>query len=135
MNKGAAYLLAILLVVFAMFGSGFATTANILNIGVQSSILLLLALPMTLIIMTEGLDLSMGAVLGLTGVVLAMGLVRGNGLWVSFGAALGVGLAFGVVNGLLVVKLSLPPFVATLGTLGIAQGIALVTTKGESVVG
>jgi ribose transport system permease protein len=48
---GAAYLLAILLIVFSIFGSGFATAANILNIGVQSSVLLLLALPMTLIIM------------------------------------------------------------------------------------
>src|SRR5204862_7244800 len=88
-----------------------------------------------LIIMTEGLDLSMGAVLGLAGVVLAEQLVRGNGLWTSFAGALAVGLAFGVVNGLLVVKLSLPPFVATLGTLGIAQGLALVVTDGESVVG
>src|SRR5205814_3818820 len=103
---------------FAMFASGFASVPNLLNIGVQSSILLLLALPMTLIIMTEGLDLSMGAVLGLTGVVLAMGLVRGNGIPLSFAAALTVGLVFGVVNGLLVVKIALPPFVATLGTLG-----------------
>lgn len=132
---GIAWLLTALGLTFAIFAPGFASIPNLLNIGVQSSILLLLALPMTLIIMTEGLDLSMGAVLGLTGVVLAMGLVRGNGLWVSFAAALAVGLAFGIVNGLLVVKLSLPPFVATLGTLGIAQGLALVITEGESVVG
>jgi ribose transport system permease protein len=132
---GIAYLLTGLGLTFAIFASGFASIPNLLNIGVQSSILLLLALPMTLIIMTEGLDLSMGAVLGLTGVVLAMGLVRGNGLWTSFAMAVGVGLVFGVVNGLLVVKLSLPPFVATLGTLGIAQGLALVITDGESVVG
>src|SRR5580765_4592349 len=128
---GAGYLLVVLLIAFSIFGDGFATLPNLLNIGVQSSILLLLALPMTLIIMTEGLDLSMGAVLGLAGVVLALGLVRGNGLWTSFAAALGVGLVFGVVNGLLVVKLSLPPFVVTLGTLGIAQGVALVITEGE----
>jgi ribose transport system permease protein len=132
---GIAYLLAVLALTFAVFAPGFASIPNFFNIGVQSSILLLLALPMTLIIMTEGLDLSMGAVLGLTGVVLAMGLVRGNGITSSFAAALGVGLLFGVVNGLLVVKLSLPPFVATLGTLGIAQGLALVITAGESVVG
>src|ERR1043165_5867427 len=132
---GIAWLLMGLGLTFAIFASGFASVPNLLNIGVQSSILLLLALPMTFIIMTEGLDLSMGAVLGLTGVVLAMGLVSRNGLGTSFAAALGVGLAFGIVNGTLVVKLSLPPFVATLGTLGIAQGLALVITKGESVVG
>ena len=132
---GIAYLLVSLSIVFAIFASGFASLPNLLNIGVQSSILLLLALPMTFIIMTEGLDLSMGAVLGLTGVVLAMALVRGNGLPAAFGAATAVGLAFGIFNGLLVVKLVLPPFVATLGTLGIAQGIALVLTNGESVSG
>jgi len=131
---GAAYLLAILIVVFTIFGSGFATTANVLNIGVQSSVLLLLALPMTLIIMTEGLDLSMGAVLSLAGVVLATLLMRQHALGVAFAGAIGVGLAFGVANGLLVVTFGLPPFVATLGTLGIAQGLALVLTGGQSVV-
>ena len=132
---GVAFLLVALGIVFAIFASGFATLPNLLNIGIQSSILLLLALPMTFIIMTEGLDLSMGAVLGLTGVVLASALVGGNPLILAFAAALGVGLAFGAANGLLVVKLGLPPFVATLGTLGIAQGIALVLTSGESVAG
>jgi ribose transport system permease protein len=132
---GVAILLVLLGIVFAIFASGFASLPNLLNIGIQSSTLLLLALPMTLIIMTEGLDLSMGALLGLTGVVLASVLVAGNSLSVAFAAALAVGLAFGLANGLLVVKLGLPPFVATLGTLGIAQGIALVMTSGESVVG
>ena len=132
---GVAFLLVALAVAFAFFASGFASLPNLLNIGVQSSTLLLLALPMTFIIMTEGLDLSMGAVLGLTGVVLASMLVAGNSLAIAFAAALGVGLVFGVANGLFVVKLGLPPFVATLGTLGIAQGIALVMTNGESVVG
>ena len=132
---GVAFLLVVLGILFGIFAGGFASLPNLLNIGIQSSTLLLLALPMTFIIMTEGLDLSMGAVLGLTGVVLASALVAGNTLIVAFAAALGVGLAFGIANGLLVVKLGLPPFVATLGTLGIAQGIALVMTGGESVAG
>jgi ribose transport system permease protein len=132
---GVALLLVLLGVFFSIFAPGFASLPNLLNIGIQSSTLLLLALPMTFIIMTEGLDLSMGAVLGLAGVVLASGLVAGNSLIVAFAQALAVGLAFGIANGLLVVKLGLPPFVATLGTLGIAQGIALVLTRGESVAG
>jgi ribose transport system permease protein len=132
---GAGYLLVVLVVVFAIFGSGFATTSNVRNIGVQSSVLLLLSLPMTLIIMSEGLDLSMGAVLSLSGVVLAMLLSEGRSLPLALTAALGVGLAFGVGNGLLVAVLGIPPFVATLGTLGIAQGVALVLTDGQSVVG
>ncbi|HET9217286.1 MAG TPA: ABC transporter permease [Terriglobia bacterium] len=132
---GVALLLVLLGLSFSIFASGFATVPNLLNVGIQSSILLLLALPMTFVIMTEGLDLSMGAVLGLTGVVLASALVAGNSLIVAFAQALAVGLGFGIANGLLVVKLGLPPFVATLGTLGIAQGIALVLTRGESVAG
>jgi ribose transport system permease protein len=132
---GIGYLLIVLLAVFSVFGSGFATAANALNIGVQSSVLLLLALPMTLVIMSEGLDLSMGAVLSLTGIVLATLLMNGRPLPVALAAAVGVGGAFGLANGLLVVGLGLPPFVATLGTLGIAQGLALVVTGGQSVVG
>jgi ribose transport system permease protein len=132
---GVAFLLVLLAILFTIFASGFPSIPNLLNIGIQSSTLLLLALPMTFIIMTEGLDLSMGAVLGLTGVVLAIALVNGNALPVALAAALGVGLAFGIANGLLVVQLGMPPFVATLSTLGIAQGAALVLTNGESVVG
>jgi ribose transport system permease protein len=132
---GIGYLLIVLLAVFSAFGSGFATAANALNIGVQSSVLLLLALPMTLVIMSEGLDLSMGAVLSLAGIVLATLLMNGRPLAVALTAAVGVGGAFGLANGLLVVSLGLPPFVATLGTLGIAQGLALVATGGQSVVG
>jgi ribose transport system permease protein len=132
---GVAYILAALLAVFSVFASGFTSAANLANIGVQSSVLLLLALPMTLIIMSEGLDLSIGAVLGLAGVVLALVLVRGGGVALGFAAALAVGLAFGVGNGLLVAVLGMPPFVATLGTLGIAQSFALVATDGQSVVG
>jgi ribose transport system permease protein len=132
---GAGYVLVVLALVFSIFGSGFATSTNILNIGVQSSVLLLLSLPMTLIIMSEGLDLSIGAVLSLSGVVLAVLLSGGRALPTALVAALGVGLTFGVGNGLLVAVLGIPAFVATLSTLGIAQGVALVVTDGQSVVG
>jgi ribose transport system permease protein len=132
---GVAYILGALLVAFTLAAPGFATTANIANIGVQSSILLLLALPMTLIIMSEGLDLSMGAVLGLAGVALAFVLVNNGGMLPALLAAMAVGIAFGALNGLLIVGLGIPPFVATLGTLGIAQSVALVATDGQSVVG
>jgi ribose transport system permease protein len=132
---GVAYLLLLLVAAFSVFGPRFASVPNFLNIGVQSAILLLLALPMTLIIMTEGLDLSMGAVLGLAGVVLALQLVAGQSLLLALASAVGVGFLFGAINGVFVVQLNIPPFVATLGTLGVAQGIALVITGGESVVG
>lgn len=132
---GVAYILVALLGMFSVFAEGFATGANFSNIGLQSAILLMLALPMTLIIMSEGLDLSMGAVLGLCGVVLALVLVKGGSVVTALAAALGVGLVFGFVNGALVVAVGIPPFVATLGTLGVAQSVALIATDGQSVVG
>jgi ribose transport system permease protein len=132
---GVGYLLAGLAVVFSASAPGFASVPNLFNVGIQSSVLLALALPMTLIIMTEGIDLSVGAVLSLASVVLASVLVNGHGVAAALGAALGVGALFGIANGMLVVAARLPPFVATLGTLGMAQGLALVATGGQSVVG
>jgi ribose transport system permease protein len=132
---GVALVLVVLLVLFGLTGSRFLTPANIANILVQSTVLILLALPMTLIIMTEGLDLSMGAVLTLASIALAMTVVATGSPALGLAAGLGVGLGFGIVNGGLVALAGIPPFIATLGTLGIAQGLSLVVTDGQSVVG
>jgi ribose transport system permease protein len=132
---GVALVLAVLFAIFASVNPGFASVANLSNILVQSAILLLLALPMTFIIMTEGLDLSIGAVLTLGSVVLALVAVATGGLSVAFLAALAVCLAFGLLNGWIIAYLDIPPFVATLGTLGVAQGLCLILTDGQSVVG
>ena len=132
---GVAYVLPLLLVVFAVAVPGFASAPNLINVGIQSSILLLLALPMTFVIMSEGIDLSMGALLGLCSVVLALLLARDHSLGAAAVAAVAAGLATGLVNGVLVVHGGIPPFVVTLGTLGIAQGLALAITDGASVVG
>jgi ribose transport system permease protein len=128
-------MLLAMLLVFTGLNRDFLGAGNIANIGLQSSILLMLALPMTLIIMTEGLDLSIGAVLTLCGVVLAWTLLRTGSLPLGLLAAGLCGLLFGLLNGGLVALLDMPPFVATLGTLGIAQVLALVLTDGQSIVG
>ena len=130
-----AIVLALLIVGFALANPSFATPGNLANLLVQSTLLTLLALPMTLIIMTEGLDLSIGAVLTLASIALALTVVATGSAALGVLAGLGVGLAFGLVNGWLVTALNLPPFIATLGTLGIAQGLSLVVTDGQSVVG
>jgi ribose transport system permease protein len=130
---GVAIMLVALGALFAVAAPGFATAPNISNVLVQSVILLMLALPMTLIIMTEGLDLSMGAVLTLASVVLALAAGATGSLAVAILVGLAVGTAFGVLNGALVTLARIPPFVATLGTLGMAQGLANVVTDGESV--
>ena len=113
----------------------FTTGPNLSNVGQQAAILLMLSMPMTLVIMSEGLDLSAGALLSLCSVVLAEALVAGAGLPLALLASVLVGLAFGVFNGVLISGLSLPPFVVTLGTLGIAQGAALVWAAAFSLDG
>jgi ribose transport system permease protein len=90
---------------------------------------------MTLIILTEGIDLSLGSVLGLAGVVMGMLVVAGWPLPLGICAALGVGAAFGFLNGALIAYVEMPPFVVTLGTFGMAQSLAMVLTEGNSVTG
>ncbi|MCA0214917.1 MAG: ABC transporter permease [Proteobacteria bacterium] len=133
--SGALVMLAGLCVLFGLLAPNFLATSNLVNVALQSTILLLIALPMTLIIMTEGLDLSVGAVLTLANVVLATIAVKTGGVGLSLLSALAIGAVFGLLNGTLVARLGIPPFVATLGTLGVAQGMALVVTDGQSVVG
>lgn len=130
---GALTVIGLMLPLFTITIPNFMTVGNITNIGLQTAILLLLALPMTLVIFTEGLDLSMGAVLSLCGVVLAMQLVRGHSVLVACVCSCLVGWVFGAMNGLCVAFLRMPPFVVTLGTFGIAQGLALAITDGNAV--
>lgn len=132
---GAAVVLVVLAVAFSLGSASFASIGNLLNVLLQSSVLLLIALPMTLVIMTEGLDLSVGAVLTLASLALAIVAVATGSVLLAVLAGLAVGLGCGAVNGVLVAGLGLPPFVATLGTLGMAQGLALVVSGGQSVVG
>lgn len=132
---GVALVLILLTVVFSLIAPGFATLPNLANVLSQASVLLLLAIPMTLIIMTEGLDLSMGAVLTLASMVFAATAVASGSIGLAALAGLAVGLIFGFVNGALVAFVALPPFVVTLGTLGVAQGLALVVTDGQPIAG
>lgn len=130
------FTLAVLLALVAAAGvSGFVSPRNLGHIGLQASILLMISMPMTLVIMSEGLDLSAGAVLSLCSVVLAQALAAGQGLPTALSLAIAVGLAFGLGNGAIIALLGLPPFVVTLATLGIAQGASLVLTDGNAVAG
>lgn len=133
MAPGAVYALILLGLIFTLFTDQFLTLYNLTNIGIQGSVLVILSLGMTLIILSEGIDLSLGPVLGLAGVVLALAVKHQVGLPLAILAAIAVGGAFGALNGVLISYLGLPPFVVTLGTFGAAQGLALVLTEGSSV--
>jgi ribose transport system permease protein len=132
---GVAVMLALLTAAFGLAAPGFLSAANMSNVLAQSAILMLLALPMTLIIMTEGLDLSMGAVLTLTSLIVAIVSVSTGSILAGLCAAVLAGTAFGILNGGLIAILGIPPFVATLGTLGMAQGLSLIVSDGQSVTG
>lgn len=133
-SPGIWAILAGLIVTFAALAPGFTSAGNIANIGKQSAILLIIALPMTLIILTEGLDLSMGALMALASMGIALTSAAGYPVPAAILVGLAIGLAGGLFNGILVAKLAIPPFVATLGTLGMAQGLSLALTDGQSVV-
>ena len=130
---GAFYLLAILGVALTIWTPDFFTPANLTNVALQVAVLTIVALGMTLVILTEGIDLSIGAVLGLCGVAATLMVTAGYSLPLAVGAALAIGMAFGVLNGTLIAVAGMPPFVVTLGAFGIAQSIAMVLTKGNSV--
>ena len=113
----------------------FLTVSNLLNIAQQTSINAIVAVGMTYVILSGGIDLSVGSIVAVAGVVLGTLLQDGQPLPVSIAAALGVGVACGVINGTLVSWGGLPPFIVTLGMMSIARGAALVFTEGRPVSG
>ncbi|MEA2252745.1 MAG: ribose transport system permease protein [Solirubrobacteraceae bacterium] len=128
-------LVGLILVFSALSPSSFLSSLNARNIATDAAVLLVLATGMTYVIITAGIDLSVGAVLVFSGVVSskAMNAVGGDNwgvILVGLAVALAGGLAWGLVNGVLVAKARIPPFVVTLGTLGASLGAALVITGG-----
>lgn len=132
---GAAYLLAFMSVILSVATPEFFSVANLTNVALQVAVLSIVAFGMTLVILTEGIDLSLGPVLGLCGVVMALLVVAGWPLVFAIGVALLIGAAFGTLNGTLVAYVGMPPFIVTLGAFGIAMSIAMVLTEGNSVTG
>jgi len=128
--------LAVIVVVFSILKtSSFLTVFNIRGIVINTAILAVLAVGMTFVIITGGIDLSIGSVLVFSGVVCdkAMAGLGGQGWGTALiGAlvAIGCGLAWGLVNGFLVARAKVPPLIVTLGTLGMALGLAEVITGG-----
>jgi ribose transport system permease protein len=132
---GVAWMMAAVIVVFTALDRQFIDAANLMNIGSQSSILLIIALPMTFVILTEGIDVSAGAVAAASSVSLGWVMQAGGNSAVGITVALCVGALFGLINGTLIAWLRLPPFVVTLGTMGMAQGLALILSGGQSITG
>lgn len=113
----------------------FLTISNLLNIAQQTSINAIIAVGMTFVIITAGIDLSVGSVLAFSGVVLASVLRLGAPAPLAILVSLVVGLLIGAVNGLLITYGRLPPFISTLGMMSVARGAALLYTQGRPISG
>ncbi len=124
----------ILLSTFLSFASPyFFRTDNLLGVARAFSLTAIAAIGQTTVIITGGIDLSVGSVLALSGLSTGMLLGRGWPLLPAIAAGFLVGASFGFANGLLITKVGLPPFIATLGTLSIGRGLVYVLTKGYPV--
>ncbi len=130
-----APLLAVLFLslLLAIFVPSFRTLENITNIGFQSATILLVATGETLVIISGGIDLSVGSILALVGVVTALLLQKGHAIWLSVLLGLIVGAGAGSINGFLVTVGRIPPFISTLGMMGVARGLALVISGAVNV--
>ena len=137
--EGRAFLaLIVIIVVFSVLSPNYLTTNNILTMSSHVAVYALLAIGMLLVILNGGIDLTVGSTLGLSGTIagflMAGAKIGGPTLypkvWVVVVVACGVGAAIGLVNGVLVSRFKVAPFVATLGMLYVVRGIALLMTNG-----
>lgn len=129
-----AGLLALCLILWAATPH-FLTVSNLLNVLEQTAINAIVAVGMTFVIVSGGIDLSVGSILALSGIALGSALQAGVDAPLAIALALGVGLACGLVNGALVTFGRLPPFIATLGMMSVARGAALMLAEGRPISG
>ena len=113
----------------------FLTASNLLNVVEQSAIIGVLSVGMTIVIITGGIDLSVGSIVALSGIVFGLALRTGVPVALAALLGLGSGALCGVANGALVTLGRLPPFIATLGMMSVARGAALVLSDGRPISG
>jgi ribose transport system permease protein len=126
-------LLAILWIALAFSTNSFWTYNNISNLLRQGAMTAVLAIGETFVIITAGIDLSVGAVVGFTSVIIAWLLTHDFPIWAAILITLGIGLIIGAFHGFGITKLGLPPFIMTLATLTALRGIGLLITNGATI--
>ncbi|MBD1856903.1 ribose ABC transporter permease [Leptolyngbya boryana CZ1] len=130
---GILPILVIICILFSILTPNFPTAGNVVNIFRQASINIVLATGLTFVILTGGIDLSVGSILGVSavvGVLVSLSAVS----WLAIPAALLTGLAIGLINGALIAFLDLPPFIVTLGGLTALRGTAYLVANGTTVL-
>ncbi|MEU0333219.1 substrate-binding domain-containing protein [Streptomyces sp. NPDC006193] len=134
LDNGALTALIVLVVALSALSGDFLTTDNLLNIGVQAAVTAILAFGVTFVIVSAGIDLSVGSVAALSATVLAWSATQhGTPVVLAVVLAVATGVAAGLVNGFLIAYGKLPPFIATLAMLSVGRGLALVISQGSPI--
>ena len=128
-------LVALLIVgaLISLYTPYFFTTSNLMGVSRAFSLTAIMSIGMVMVIITGGIDLSVGSAMGLASLATALCFDAGYSTGVSVASGIGVGVMFGLTNGLLVTAIGLPPFIATLGTLSIGRGLMYMITRGVPV--
>ena len=121
-----------LFVILSIASPNFLTSTNLSSVVRQTAVINIIALGMTVIIISGGIDLSVGSILALSGLLGAMTMEKHGIAW-GMAAGMAVGLLCGLANGLMITSLRISPFIVTLGTMGIYRGLALIISKGLPV--
>lgn len=136
LDNPALFMAGILLAMWAILSRlspFFFSLDNLFEITIQAAVIALIAVGQTFVILSGGIDLSVGAVLSATTVIAALAMDAGYGLVGGIAAGMLCGGMFGAANGFVIGKLGIPPFIATLGMMGIARGFGLIVTSGIPV--
>ncbi|MCO1603414.1 MULTISPECIES: ribose ABC transporter permease [Desulfosporosinus] len=130
-------LVGLILIVFilSMVNSDFLTVSNIFNVLRQVSINALIAYGMTFVILTGGIDLSVGSIIALSSAFAAGMMASGTNSWLAIGIGVLSGTLMGTVNGVVIARGKVAPFIATLATMTIFRGLTLVYTEGKPITG
>ncbi|MGW0578302.1 ABC transporter permease/substrate-binding protein [Streptomyces sp. NPDC002920] len=134
LDNGALTALIVLVIAMSALSGDFLTTDNLLNVGVQAAVTAILAFGVTFVIVSAGIDLSVGSVAALSATVLAWSATQhGVPVVIAVVLAVATGIAAGLVNGFLVAYGKLPSFIATLAMLSVARGLSLVISEGSPI--
>jgi ribose/xylose/arabinose/galactoside ABC-type transport system permease subunit len=130
------FILILLIVVFSLLSPTFLTALNVVNILTQVAITGMIAIGMTYVILSQGIDLSVGSIIGLGGVISALLARLQIGVFIPLLLTIALGAFIGFAfNGFFIAKLKLAPFIVTLGSMSIARGLALIISKTQAVYG
>jgi len=132
---GPLFALVVVCIGLACMSPNFLTVGNSFDVMRQASINALIAFGMTLSILLGGIDLSVGSILAVSSVLAAMTMKAGHGAGLAAGLAILAGAAMGSLNGVVIAKGKVAPFIATLGTMTLLRGVALVLSNGSPISG